>query len=263
MNIQEYKSKKIKEVKYFLRGLHPENIGVKDKNVIGYVTPECSDFFNRNELNRSITNKLIKSIQGCYNELISPDLEFISSDEQEAQKEIDTAIKNFVDKVRRAVNFYKHDIIKASFQSKEQPQEEGITVDDLPEVKEKNLIYTGLNFIKLQIGDNVYSVPKIGREAEHEDATIDGLYQMIIYVYALKLMIEDKKQKLEEFIDFIATNLSVKDEDYVYARQVQNKFLNEQNYESFIKKYNAAVEEVVTLIINREGQSKEQSVARK
>jgi len=249
MNIQEYKLKRLKELDFFLRGLHLENIGKMDKKIIDNVTPECSDFFNKEQLNRSITDKLMQEIQGYKTDLVFTDLEFLSSDEETAKGEIDKAIKKFVEKVRRTIDFYKYDIIKASFQTKQ--KEDMLDVPELSEVKEKNFIYTGLNFIKFQIGENVYSAPRIGREAEQTDVTIDGLYQMIIYVYVLKCMIDDKKLKHEEFKDFIATNFSVRDPEYLIARKMQSIFINEQDYETFLKKYDLAIEEMVSLIIQK------------
>jgi len=244
MNLSEYKANKIKEVKRFLRRLHPENIGIKDKPILGHLTPECSNFFNKNEMFRKPTEKLLKKINEYYTDLVFTNLEYAGSKE-----EIDLEIKNFIDVIRREVNDYKYAIIKIAFQPK---NDEGIVVEELQEVKEKNYINTGLNFIKLKVGENIYSVSRIGREAENEDVTLDNLNTMIVYIYVLKCMIDDKKQKLDEFVDFVATNYDVRDKEYIYIRKKQMEFLNEKNYEEFLKKYKDTVKNVVTMTISRD-----------
>jgi len=246
--IEEYEKKDERVISYF----QEQNLGyvknfefllTKVKNEV-YMLSDQDDVWNDTKVEKTY-NKL----KQCDADLVFTDLEFLSSDEETAKGEIDKAIKKFVEKVRRTIDFYKYDIIKASFQTKQ--KEDMLDVPELSEVKEKNFIYTGLNFIKFQIGENVYSAPRIGREAEQTDVTIDGLYQMIIYVYVLKCMIDDKKLKHEEFKDFIATNFSVRDPEYLIARKMQSIFINEQDYETFLKKYDLAIEEMVSLIIQK------------
>lgn len=244
MNINEYKKNKIKEVDFFLKGIRFENIGVKDKEIILGLTPECSDFFNKEESYRELTEKFLNKIKEYYTELIHTNIEYAQTNE-----EIDLEIKKFVDQIRNEINYYKHTLIKVAFQSN---KEEKIIIDDLPEVKEKNLINTGLNFIKIKIGNKSYSVPKTGSEAEKEDAIVDNLIPIMIYVYILKGNIEDKKQKQEEFIDFVAENFSVTDEEYLKVRRMQGIFLNEKDYETFLQKYNDTIADIVTMIIERE-----------
>ena len=244
MNLNEYKANKVKEIKYFLRGIHPENIGNKDKKIITGLTPLCSDFFNSSDQYRKITEMLLSKINGCYIELVNTNIEFASSTE-----EVDLEIKKFADIVRRHINDYKHLLIKLAFQP---VKDEGIALQELQEVKEKNLINTGLNFIKFKIGDNIYQTAKLGNEAEKDDAILDNLSYMIIYIYAIKGMIDDKKAKLDEFVDFVATNYDVKDESYLYIMKKQLEFINEKDYDSFVEKYNDTAKEVVTMTIARD-----------
>lgn len=179
MNINEYKQNKKREVKQFLEGLKFDNIGINNKKIISGLTPECSDFFNRGDLYRSLTERFLNNIHEEYINLIDTNIEYASTVE-----EIDYEIKKFVDNVKNIINDYKYNLIKAVFIQK---KEEGIIIDNLPEVKEKNLLYTGLNFIKIKIGDKIYSSPKIGREAEKEDVTVDNITPIIIYILYNKL----------------------------------------------------------------------------
>lgn len=244
MNLNEYKASKIKEIKFFLRGLHPENIGIKDKKIITGLTPLCSDFFNSSNQYRRLTEMLLSKINGCYIELVNTNIEFAGSAE-----EVDLEIKKFIDKVRNEINNYKHLLIKLSFQP---VGEEGIVPEELQEVKEKNLINMGLNFIKFKVGDKIYQTAKLGNEAEREDVVLDDINGMIIYIYVIKGFIEDKKQKQEEFVDFVATNYDVKDERYLYIMKKQFEFINEKDYSSFVDKYNEITEEVVAMTIERD-----------
>lgn len=252
MNLNEYKNSKIKEIDHFLRGLNFDNIGIKDKKIIEYLTPECDEYFNKDEVYRSLTERLLTKIREHYNNLVDTQLEYASS-----QEEIDLEIKKFVDQVRKEVDKYKHTTIKIAFQPKKET-DEGVAIEELQEVKEKNLINTGLNFIKIKIGDIIYSAPKTHAEAEKEDVTLDNLNIIIVYVYVLTCMINDKKQKQEEFIDYIAQNFKVTDEEYLELRKLQGIFLNERNYDDFIAKYNAASEQVVSLVLERDRKEIEQ-----
>ena len=244
MNLNEYKANKIKEIDYFLRGIHPENIGIKDKKIISGLTPLCSNFFNGSGHYRKITEVLLNKINGCYIELVNTNIEFASSIE-----EVDLEIKKFVDLVRKYINDYKHLLIKLAFQP---VKEDGIVFDELQEVKEKNLINMGLNFINFKIGDKIYQTAKLGNEAENEDAILDNLSYMIIYIYAIKGMIEDKKEKLDEFIDFVATNYDVKDVRYPFIMKKQLEFINEKDYDSFVEKYNDTIKKIVDMTIERD-----------
>lgn len=247
MNVSEYKNKRINEIKKLLNSIHFENIGIPNKPIIENLTPETNDFFNIPSPYRIRTELLLKEISEYKTELIETKLEFISLS-QEGFSEIDGAIEEFITKTRLAIERYKHDIIKIVFA---QSPIEGITFSNLPEVKEKNLINTGLNFIKIKLGANTYSLPKTGNEAENEDAIIDDLSIMIIYIYILKLYIEDKKRKYEEFNDFITTNFDIQDKEYIVIRKMQSIFLNEKNYEIFVEKYNLVAEELVTMAIDK------------
>lgn len=249
MNINEYKRNKIKEIKEFLKGIKFENIGIKDKKIILGLTPECSDFFNKDEVYRNITESFLNKIYGYYIELIDTNIEYATSIE-----EIDFEVKKFEDKVRNETTNYKNSLIKAAFTTN---KEEQIVIEELPEVKEKNLLNTGLNFIKIKIGDKVYSTAKTGGEAEKEDVEVENLSHMIIYIYILINNIQDKKEKQEEFIDFIAENFSVKDKEYIELRKLQGIFLNEKNYESFLQKYSKVIEEITTMIKARENKISE------
>lgn len=243
MNLNEYKANKIKEIDYFLRGIHPENIGIKDKKIISGLTPLCSDFFNSGRY-RKLTEMLLSKINGCYVELVDTNLEFAGS-----TGDVDLEIKKFIDMVRKYINDYKHLLIKLAFQP---VKEEGIVFDELQEVKEKNLINMGLNFIKFKVGDKIYQAAKLGNEAEKEDVILDDINGMIIYIYVIKSFIEDKKQKQEEFVDFVATNYDVKDDRYLYIMKKQYEFINEKDYSSFVDKYNQITEDVVTMTIERD-----------
>lgn len=253
MNLNEYKIKRLKELKYFFRGIAFDNVAIKNKKIINGLTPECSDFFNGDENIRKVTEKLLLKIKGMYNELVFTYLENAGTKE-----EIDLEIKKFMDDMRREVDYYKFDVIKISFQPEN--EEKDAIVDEMHEVPEKNMINMGLNFIKYKLGDMFYQMPKIGREAELEEATVDNLNDVLIYIYVIKCMIEDKKNKQEEFIDFIATNYDVKDEEYIKVRKLQGLFLNEKNYDTFIKKYNGVVEEVVTMVIDRKQENKKANI---
>lgn len=241
MNINEYKQIKKRKIREFLQGLKFENIGVKDKKIILGLTPECSDFFNKDEVCRYVTERFLNKINGYYINLIDTNIEYATSPE-----EIDLEIKKFVDKVRNEINNYKDSIIKVSFR---QNKEEKIDIDNLPEVKEKHTLHTGLNFIKIKVGSKVYSAAKTAVEAEKEDLVVDTLSLIMIYIYLLKCNIEDKKQKYEEFIDFVSSNFSVTEtENYLKARQLQSIFINEKDYETFLLKYKEAKKQLKSMV---------------
>ena len=100
-------------------------------------------------------------------------------------------------------------------------------------------------------------------EAEKEDAVVENLVPIIIYIYILKSNIEDKKQKQEEFIDFVAENFSVTDKEYMNVRRMQGIFLNEKDYETFLQKYKGTIEEIVTMIIERDQKQIEENKSKR
>lgn len=252
MNINLYKINKIKEINYFLREIHPENIGTKDKELISGLTHECSYFFNSGDQYRKLTEMLVRSIYGCYIELVDTNIEFASSTE-----EVDLEIKKFIFTIRNKINEFKHLLIKVVFQP---VKTEGVTFEKLQEVREKNLINMGLNFIEFKIGDKIYKAAELGNEAEKKSLTTDNISDMISYIYRIKGMIEDKKQKNQEFVDFVNTNYGVKDEDgytkndedYKYIMQKQLEFINEKDYNSFVRKYNIISADIVSKTIERD-----------
>lgn len=255
MSVQEYKNKVVKDIEKLFKGIHFENIGIKDKKIIGMLTPEASEFFNSNGLYRKRTEELLKQISEYKTELLGTTLEFLSPNEEQAKLEVDSALKLFIEKIRLEIDIYTNDIIKLHF--RKEKNEDSVKIDELPEVQEKNMINIGLSFIKIKIGEKEYSRVKSGREAESKEVTIKNLNLMIVYVYILIAYIEDKKNKYEEFVDFVATNFSVKDEEYLKARKLQTLFLNEKNYDTFIQKYNLVSEEVVWLAIEKEQEKQE------
>lgn len=240
MTLNEYKSNKIKEINYFLRGINFQNIGIKEKPIINH-SPECDEFFNKNRIFREITERFLNKIKEYYNNLLDTELEFASS-----QEEIDRAVLNFVEKTKEELNNYKNLIIKAAFKSVEQ---EHIIIDELPEVREKNLINTGLNFIRVKLGTKEYPTAKTGFEAEKEDEVLDNLNIMIIYIYVLVCMINDKKQKKEEFIDLIAENFSPTDPKYGEHLNTHLQLLNEKNYDKFVELYYAEIEKIKAQLV--------------
>lgn len=251
MSIQEYKNKVVKDIEKLFKGIHFENVGIDNKKIIGMLTPEASEFFNNPTIYRKRTEELLTQISEYKTELLGTTLEFLSPNEEIAKQEVEEAIKRFIDKIRLEIDLYKHDIIKIAFQAEQDKMDTSIKIEELPEVREKNTINMGLNFIKIKVADKEYTRVKTGREAESEDVTIENLNLMILYVYILKSYIEDKNKKQEEFIDFVATNFSVTDKEYIEVRKLQAAFLNEKNYERFIRKYNLVIEEVVSKVINR------------
>ena len=233
-NLEEYKKLRGKEVEYFLRDINFSNIVKRDTKIIEYASPECSAFFNEVGPIRFITEEFLIRVKEYYGILINTDFEFASSKE-----EVDAAIKVFVDKVRKDLDEYKYTIIKQSFIDKDKIKEKYISINNHNEynVKEGNLISLGLNFMKIQIGDKVFGVPKTGREAEKEEVVLDNLNIMLVYVYCLIGMINDKKNKKDELIDFTAMKFKVIDPRYLEIHdEVITSYLNIKNYYEFIVK---------------------------
>lgn len=245
-NLNEYKQLKIKEVNYFLRGINFNNIGKKHEKIIDYASPECSSFFNVIGPCRLITEEFLIRIKEKYGDLIYVDLEFASSKE-----EVDAAIESFVNNIRKELDEYKYTVIKQTFIDKEKLEEDHVTINNHSKynVKENNLINLGLNFIKIQIGDKIYGTPKNGKESEKEDVTLNNLNTMLIYVYALLGMINDKKEKEEEFIDFIAEHCKATDPKYFELRKLQAVFLNIKTYDDFIEKYNELIAQIKEIFV--------------
>ena len=79
---------------------------------------------------------------------------------------------------------------------------------------------------------------------------------MIIYVYFLVCVIQDKKEKKEEFIDFVAANFDPTDERYIDIMRMQSIFLNEKDYKTFLIEYRSVAEKVVTMALDNEEQRK-------
>lgn len=260
MSVYEYKNKVVKDIEKLFQGIHFENIGINNKPIMGKLTPEASEFFNSNTLYRKRTEELLIQISEYKSELFGTTFEFLSPNEEQAKLEIDSALRLFTEKIRLEIDLYKNDIIKLYF--REDKTDDSVKLEELPEVQEKNTINTGLSFIKIKLGEKEYSRVKTGTEVENNDVTIEHLNLMILYVYILISYIEDKKNKYEEFVDFVSTNFSVKDEEYLKVRKLQTLFLNEKNYETFIQKYNLVSEEVVWLAIENAQKEQESLITR-
>lgn len=241
LNLNEYKKMKTNDLKYFFRGVNFKNINKEGSVVIDDVTPECSEFFNGNNPSCRITEEFLKRIKENYNNLIFTDLEFSSSKE-----EVDYAILQFVSNIRRELDEYKLTLIKQEFVPKEKIEKDYISIGEHQKysVREDNLLYMGLNFIKLRIGENIYSMPKTGHEAEKEDKVADDLNLIMIYIYLLISAIKDKKQKISEFVDVVSENIDVKDPKYLEMMRMQFSLLNIKDYEEFILKYEEMIEKI-------------------
>ena len=258
----EYKKNRIREVQYFLRGIKFSNIKKYDSKIIDYVTPECSYFFNKELVNRYITEELLIKVKRYYDVLVSKimtiniDMEFCKNmkdvDEEVSMfvNKIDKEVKLFVDNIRKELEEYKLTIIKQTFINPSDINGRYISIDDHTKykVKEDNLINMGLNFIKVKVGNNIYEIPKNGREAENDDVVLDDLNTIIVYIYALLSMIKDKKQKKEDFVDFIAENVKVTDPRYFEFLKLQDVFLNIKNYDEFIYEYNKMILKIKKLM---------------
>lgn len=240
-NLNEYKKMKIKELQYFFKGVNFKNIQKDGGVIIDNVTPECSNFFNGNNPSHLITLEFLKRIKENYYNLVFTDLEFSSSKE-----EVDYAILQFVSNLRRELDEYKLTLIKQEFIPEEKIDKGHISIGKHQKyrVREDNLINLGLNFIKLQIGENVYSFPKTGNEAEKEDKVADELNSIMIYIYLLISSIKDKKEKLSEFVDTVSANIDVKDPRYLEMMRMQYTLLNIKNFDDFILEYEKLIDEV-------------------
>lgn len=249
--LEDYKKQKIREVEYFLRGIRLDNIKKNDEKIILGVTPEANDFFNKPGLSRSYTELFLANLSTYKTELYFTDLEFASTKE-----EMDYAVLKFVNKVKSALEEYKTNIIKAYFHEKKEEDLGYIDPRELSNVKESNYINTGLNFIKIKIGDKEYAFVRSPRDAEQKEKVVDNLNRMIIYVYFLVCIIQDKKEKKEEFIDFVAINFDPTDTRYFDIMRMQSIFLNEKDYKKFLIEYRTVVEKVVTMALETEEQRK-------
>lgn len=240
-NLNEYKKMKINELQYFFRGINFKNVNKEGSIIIDYATPECSEFFNGKNSSRCITEEFLKRIKENYNDLIFTDLEFSGSKE-----EVDSSIMRFIGSLRRELEEYKLTLITQEFVPEEKIEKKYISISEHEKyrARENNLLYMGLNFIKLQIGQNVYSLPKTGNEAEKEDRVVDNLNIIIIYMYALISMIRDKKEKLSEFVDTVSANINVKDSRYPEMMRMQFTLLNIKNYDDFVMEYNELIEKI-------------------
>lgn len=255
-NLNEYKKMKINELKYFFSGINFKNVNKEGKIIIDCATPECSEFFNGKNLSRCITEEFLKRIKEYYYDLIFTDLEFSTSKE-----EVDSSIMRFIGSLRRELDEYKLTVIKQEFVPKEKMEKEYISISEHEKyrVRENNLLYMGLNFLKLQIGQNVYSFPKTGNEAEKEDKVADDLNSIMIYIYLLISAIKDKKEKLSEFVDTVSANIDEKDPRHLEMMRMQYTLLNIKNFDDFTLEYEKSIEKVK----NPELQDKSQVVPKR
>lgn len=255
MNLNEYKRNKIKEVDFFLRGIYFDNINTKDKKIIidlslncgEDLSLDCEKFFNTY---RNATEMFLLRIKELRGEFIYTDLEFAGTKE-----EVDLAVKALIDNIRNELNNYKATIMKEVFGSPRVAKSNG--VDVLLNPIEYSLLNTGLNFINIKIGNDIFQAYRDGTEAEKETVVVDNLNIMIVYVYTITCMIKDKKDKQSYFIDYVSDNFKVTDPNYLDIHKLRNVFFGEKNYNEFIRKYDDAMKRIEELLENKKNKGKD------
>lgn len=242
MNLYEYKKMVMKDIEEFFRGVYFNNVGIKNKKIVGYLTPECSDFFNKSGMVRSVTEELLKKIISLKEELFSTNIEFASSKE-----EVDYYVRIFVDDVRKEVDNYRNLIIRIMFQV----DKDNISMTELQEVKEKNTINTGLNFIKIKIGNNLYLASKTSADVQEESAISEHINDFLIIIYLLIDMIKDKKRRKEYLIDLNSSTFKVEDPRYnEMLIMITKNYLNIKDYEIYVNECDDIEEQILTGLTN-------------
>lgn len=223
MTLQEYKNKRIKEIKYYLRGINYKNLESETK--VEGLPEELDALFNRNPLYKEETATFVVNIRNLYDFLLaSPEgLEFA-----ETKVEVDEAIQKFEIGLKMLIKEFKNKILKTH------STETGY---------HSSIIDNNTDSINIKIRD--ISEQKLSRDEIHNLGELCGLKEIFFIIHMLIYMIKDKTIKAKNLNDLISLKYKFGTPEY---KEKMRKYIaivkNERDYNIFLEEYNKLLDEM-------------------
>lgn len=221
MNVEVYKNNRIKDIKFYLRGINYKNLD--SEILVEKLSSEIEVFFNQNSLYRKETYKFILTVRNLYDSLLMEELEF--ADTKDA---VDTAIEIFEKKLKILIKEFKNAILKKHYEDTGYQS------------------YTINNSIE-SIVIKIRNIDEQKRSAEeiHNLMELYGLKDIFVVVHTLICMIKDKAIKSKTLNDLISLKYTFGTPVY---KEKMSKYMtmvmNEKDYNKFLDKYNILLDEM-------------------
>ena len=213
MYIGDYVEERLADVRYYLRGIHFNNLN--SERLVEGLIEDASDFFN-NEY-RSETNKLIRDIRGMYDTLKDHKLEFATT-----KAEVDNEILKFERNLKQKIVEFKNRILYLI--------DKRIPIDNIPEDFNGELINTSMDEVNIRVRSRK---EKRTMKEMHDMKELFWLRESFAIIYLFMTHIEDKKEKLNEINERIFVMYELESEEMKIALNAYNRLFKENDHDNF------------------------------